>query len=119
MTTKRTRRPKIFGIYIIENSKRGRVYVGSSVDAAMRWNSHLVGLLTKTHPNKGLQDDWLADGSKYFAFRIVKTFILKPSSAQIRQEEQKIIDKFDPAKIYNLVRAVKKEKIKVTVKKRV
>lgn len=105
------RRPKICSIYAIENLKQGTVYVGSSVDTAMRWNSHLNALVFNKHPNSKLQGDWNKYGGNNFTLRLLKVFINKPTAAQLRQEEQALIDSFNIANLYNLVRAAKRKKV--------
>lgn len=54
---------KTVGIYKIENLHNGRVYIGVSVNVERRFYQHKNLLLNGKHPNKGMQQDYLASGS--------------------------------------------------------
>lgn len=49
---------KIPAVYIIENESTGKMYVGSTGNAAARVHSHKTGLLSETHQNKKIRDSF-------------------------------------------------------------
>lgn len=63
---------KICGIYTIQNTVNGKVYVGSSVNVHTRWNSHRSGLRNAKHHSAHLQAAWDIDGEDAFIFKVVK-----------------------------------------------
>lgn len=99
------RRKKLVGIYAIKCTVNGKLYVGSSRDIAMRWNSHLVDLIQGTHHNSDLQDDFHRFGYTAFTFSILRSV---PSLAKLRLIEQEEIDRIDRRLLYNKIRAKKK-----------
>jgi hypothetical protein len=70
-------RPKIIylsdvpGVYILENLKTGRVYVGQSLDILKRAKTHLTKLIRGNHENQELQRDFTIFGINGFQFQIV------------------------------------------------
>jgi group I intron endonuclease len=62
----------ISGIYAIENTVNGKIYIGSSIDILNRWKHHLRCLGNGTHANKGLQNDFSLLGFYNFTFKIVE-----------------------------------------------
>lgn len=66
-------RRRLVAIYLITHEPTGSVYVGKSLDVAMRWNGHLHALLFGNHHNKGLMS-LLEAGAHYsdFAYSIIK-----------------------------------------------
>lgn len=97
------RRPKLTGIYIINCKFSKRVYIGSSLDVAIRWNSHLIDLMLGRHCNSGLQDDFNRYGITAFSFSILQ---LVPDKRILKKLEQQEMDKYEL--LYNKRRAKKK-----------
>ena len=62
----------ISGIYKIENSVNGKVYIGKSIDILnKRWPSHKNLLNNGTHDNRHLQNAWNKYGEDNFKFSII------------------------------------------------
>lgn len=70
MTTHK--RPKLSGIYIIENLIDGKSYVGSSSDIFRRWAWHLSSLRNNTHNNAYLQRAFNKYSEQNFDFAVVE-----------------------------------------------
>lgn len=64
--------PKASGIYRISCVASERVYVGSAVNLAKRWNEHRRHLRKGTHHNAALQAAWLVYGEKAFSFHVLE-----------------------------------------------
>src|SRR5258705_5831466 len=60
------------GIYIILNTKNGKVYLGQTQNIRIRWNRHKRDLIKGNHPNKHLQLAWNKYGEKAFQFKILE-----------------------------------------------
>ena len=60
------------GIYIIRNTKNGRVYVGRANSIAERWKQHRRKLRRGCHTNTALQWDWVFYGEDCFEFHVVE-----------------------------------------------
>ncbi len=97
------RRPKLTGIYIITCKFNKKVYVGSSLDMAIRWNSHLIDLMLGKHCNSNLQNDFDRYGVTAFSFSILQ---LVPDKRILKKIEQQEMDKHEF--LYNKRRARKK-----------
>ncbi|HEY5534481.1 MAG TPA: GIY-YIG nuclease family protein [Ignavibacteria bacterium] len=65
---------KVFkkGVFQIRNIKSGKIYIGSSTNLDVVWNSHKFRLETGIHPDKELQIDWNESGSKNFVYEILQ-----------------------------------------------
>jgi len=57
------------GVYLIENKKNGKVYVGSTKNLKRRWWFHQYLLKKGNHTNKYLQQDW--DECEDFQFLVL------------------------------------------------
>jgi group I intron endonuclease len=86
------------GIYKIENTVNGKLYVGSAVDIQRRLEKHRQMLRADKHPNKHLQAAWNKHGADSFAFRP----LLICSRANLLLYEQNAIDAY--ADSYNIAR---------------
>lgn len=64
-------RKKVVGIYIIENTLRGKVYVGQSVDVSKRLTTHMGTLRKGAHINPHLQSSFNKYGEGAFRFYLV------------------------------------------------
>lgn len=62
----------ISGVYMITNLKTGKIYIGQSKNILLRWITHVTQLLTNSHPNKELQDDFYEFGLSSFSVKIIE-----------------------------------------------
>lgn len=60
------------GIYLIQNIKNGKGYVGSSLDIASRWRGHRRELNKNIHHNEYLQRSYNKYGKENFIFSILE-----------------------------------------------
>ncbi len=89
----------MIGVYIIENTKTGQFYIGSSKHIMTRLRDHKRMLREGRHPNERLQAAWNQDGRKAFVFRVLQTC---PRCDQYRLE-QEYIDSTQAAEVgYNI-----------------
>jgi len=80
------------GIYVIENTKNGRRYVGSALRLNARWRDHRRGLENNRHHSRFMQRDWNKCGQDFFKFTILM-FCEKES---LIRNEQTFIDNLKP-----------------------
>ncbi len=86
------------GVYIIENTKTNKCYVGSTcVDFKTRFNRHLGSLGRNTHHSKKLQRSYNKHGKEAFKFRILEIC----GEQEVREKEQEWIDFLVP--FYNMI----------------
>lgn len=62
----------VSGIYIILNTKNGKVYIGQTVDIKARWYEHKRQLNNNFHFNAHLQAAWNKYGAKAFRFQVLE-----------------------------------------------
>lgn len=86
------------GIYIIENSVSGKVYIGQSSDLARRNIDHFSYLLRGRHDNRHLQNAYNKYGKKAFNFRV----LLLCETWELTRYEQLIVDIHSPEILYNI-----------------
>ena len=67
-----SRNKKVCGIYIIQNIKNLKVYVGYSSDLYTREIKHLGDLRKGIHTNTHLQNAWNKEGSANFKFLVIE-----------------------------------------------
>ena len=84
------------GIYIIENTTNGHIYVGSAVNLTKRKINHFYALRNGTHSNKHLQKAWIKYRENSFIFKI----ILECQPLELISNEQRFIDELKPQ--YNI-----------------
>ena len=85
------------GVYIIENTKTNKYYVGSTmVGFRTRVNKHLGTLRRGVHHSKKLQRSFKKHGEDVFKFRILEVC----SKDEVRAKEQEWIDYMTP--FYNM-----------------
>ncbi len=60
------------GIYVISNTKNGKVYIGKASNFKDRWNNHKKLLRDKSHYNPYLQNAWNKYGEKAFKFQVLE-----------------------------------------------
>ena len=63
---------KFSGVYAIEHTSSGRVYIGSSKNISSRLREHLSYLLKGDHHSQYLQNSWNKYGESYFQFKIIE-----------------------------------------------
>lgn len=92
----------IQGVYIIENSSNGKVYVGSSIDVPVRLNRHRSRLRSGKHENDHLQKAWNKHGEGAFRFWVAEECAPEERVAR----EQWWLDMFEPFRErgYNICR---------------
>ncbi len=59
------------GVFALKNLLNGRVYVGGSLHLAGAMNRMRFELKMRTHRNKLLQQDWIAQGAEAFSFEVL------------------------------------------------
>ncbi len=64
----------VIGVYVIKCVVSGKVYVGSSINVAQRWEYHQTRLRCGKHSNRHLQASWLKHGSNNFTFSLLKSY---------------------------------------------
>lgn len=62
---------KVCGVYVIENTVNGMVYIGSSGNIVVRWANHRHRLNGGRHESAYLQRAWNKYGSAAFTFRVI------------------------------------------------
>lgn len=55
-------------MFLITNTAKGKVYLGSSTNLHGPLNKHRFMLSIGAHPNRGLQEDWATHGAEAFTF---------------------------------------------------
>lgn len=100
------------GVFKIENLKNGKIFIGSSPNLDVKWNSQKMQLETNTHPNAELQKDWNELGESNFAYGIIDTLNIKDFDPKknytkdIRELETMYLEELQPfgEKGYNKIR---------------
>lgn len=83
------------GVYIIDNRRNGKIYVGSAAVAFhIRFRTHRSRLRLGNHPNKHLQSAWNKYGESAFDFGIIE--VCCPE--ECLNKEQEWIDTLTPYK---------------------
>lgn len=85
---------KLCGIYIIENIKINKVYIGQSTDINRRFTNHRYELKNHVHCNKYLQSSWNEHGENSFAFKILCVC----SIDELNEKEKYFIKKYNSYK---------------------
>lgn len=67
-----TKYTPVSGIYVILNTKNGKVYIGQTKDFLTRKHHHTYQLTSNCHSNKHLQAAWNKYGEKSFKFKILE-----------------------------------------------
>lgn len=76
------------GIYLIQNTKNGKVYIGRTTNLRRRWNNHKRDLNNQKHHNQHLQRAWNKYGEKVFKFMVLE----RCPKEQLREREQHYLD---------------------------
>jgi len=90
------------GVYRIKCKKNGKIYIGSSMDIANRWDVHKYRLKAGLHGNKYLQDDWSRLGSDVFEFKILLPLPDTNAQTVIEKEQEYLNDVVRWGKDYNI-----------------
>lgn len=94
----------ISGIYVILNTKDGKVYIEQAKDFHRRWKQHLWELRTNRHRNKHLQSAWNKYGEKVFKFKKLEYCLVE----QLDIREQHYLNIFMPKGLcYNVAKDVR------------
>jgi hypothetical protein len=60
------------GVFAVRCTTTGQVWVGTTGDLATRQNGVWFSLRLGSHPNRGMQSVWTAEGEAAFAFEILE-----------------------------------------------
>lgn len=88
----------MIGIYAIRNIRSGRSYVGSSVNIARRWKTHIWSLNHGKHHSEHMQHAWKKYGPEMFAFEILEE-VANPDT--LLEREQHYLDLRRANGVYN------------------
>lgn len=89
------------GVYKIENSVDGRLYIGSAaVSFESRWAKHLSSLKANKHSNRFLQNAWNKYGEKSFVFSILEE--VQDAGDCVPCEQKHIDSLWNSGVLYNL-----------------
>lgn len=94
------------GIYMIVNTKNGKLYIGSSTNIRKRWNTHKSLLRRGKHHTKLLQRAYDKYGKDSFDFVLLEEIAEDAKNEEVYKREQYYLDTLKPfgRKGYNLVR---------------
>lgn len=88
----------ISGVYLIQCTVNGKMYIGSAKCIRKRWSSHINQLDKNKHHSIKLQEDWIKYGEENFDFKILK----ECSHADSKKYEMEYIEIFNSEKLgYN------------------
>lgn len=91
--------PRTSGIYVMSNTKSGKVYIGQSQDLKERWLGHKSSLRRNVHRNGYLQNAWNKYGAKVFKFSVLEYCPIE----KLDEREQYWLDIYIPKGIcYNI-----------------
>ena len=82
------------GVYKIQNTINGKLYIGSSVNIERRFKSHKKELNEKTHNNIYLQNAWNKYGEDSFVFEVIE---IVNDRETLREREQYYIEIYNSA----------------------
>jgi group I intron endonuclease len=104
---KRGRRPRFIGIYEIKCLNTNKIYIGSSKDMTMRWNSHIWDTIQDKHVCKVLQQEVKARGISSLSFRILEILSFDTTPKELRTREQYYMNMYSKEQLLNSKRAIK------------
>ncbi len=94
----------VSGIYVILNTKNGKIYIGQAQDFATRWYMHRAALKNNRHNNRHLQAAWNKYGAKAFKFQRLEHC----PTEQLDEREQHYLNVYMAKGIcYNVAKDVK------------
>lgn len=79
------------GVYVIRNTKNGKIYIGGSINIEKRWAQHRSNLNAGRHVNRYLQNVWNKDGADSFVMEVVE--VVNPTL--LIEREQHYLDTID------------------------
>jgi group I intron endonuclease len=88
----------VCGVYVIENTVNGKLYIGSTANFQKRKNAHLSCLRRGVHVNKLLQHAFKKYGESAFRFALREVCI----PAELQATEQRWLDSSAHRQLYNL-----------------
>lgn len=80
------------GIYSIENTETGMIYLGQAMDIHKRWQSHVNNLKRNRHANAHLQAAWNENGAGAFKFSVLENC----TTEILTEREQHYLDAYIP-----------------------
>jgi len=93
----------VSGIYVILNTKNGKIYIGQASDLKRRWYHHKYDLNHNCHRNSYFQRAWNKYGAKSFHFKILEYCPIE----LLDDREQHFLDIYIPKGIcYNIAKDV-------------
>lgn len=95
---------KVKGIYQIKNKITEKLYVGSSSNIGLRWQSHIQELMCGNHVNSKIQDDFNKYGLTSFEFSILDIIT---NNNNLLKVEQKYLNTIDFESNYNIYNSLK------------
>lgn len=94
-------------IYQIENTKNGKVYVGSTTVGRHRWSLHLQSMRNRTFRKKGtnahLYSDFGLYGEESFVYSVLEEFDNSVTNEFLRMKELEWIEKLNAFEGYNKI----------------
>lgn len=91
--------PKVACIYSITNIENNLFYIGSTIDARIRWRGHINTMKHGNHHNKRIQNDFNKFGIDAFVFDMIE--IVEKKKEVMISREQWYLDFFRPH--YNIL----------------
>ena len=89
-------------IYMIENKKNGKIYIGMTMDFEKRKKRHHYELRKNIHTNRELQKDFDNGNWEDFEFKVLKKV---KGLEQAAKEENSLIEYYDAVgNVYNVIR---------------
>lgn len=102
---RRGRRPRFIGIYEIKCIYTNRVYIGSSKDICIRWNSHIWDIIQDKHVCKLLKEEVKLNGISSIIFRVLEVLDITTTPKVLRHKEQQYMNLYTKGELLNTKRA--------------
>ena len=98
-------------VYQIINNKNGKIYIGETLTAKLRWKDHLSRLRGGYHVNSKLQEDFNKFGEEAFGWEILREF--PKDKETLLLEEARTINRFlkEDRDLYNLTLTIEQLKL--------
>ncbi|WP_155300923.1 GIY-YIG nuclease family protein [Deinococcus kurensis] len=90
------------GVYAIQNTENGRVYVGASVDLERRIRGHKTQMKRGKSSNRNIQADLRELGTEVFAFSVLERVIHIRDLPAAEQRWASLLGAFDRERGYNI-----------------